>query len=249
MTERDADIASSIPVDLDRLPRLRGFRLRGMDMTRLETFIDAAFAFAITMLVISPGEVPRNVDALFNAFRNVPVFVASIATLGVFWRGHWLWSRRYGLEDAISIFISWALLVTILIYVYPLKLLFAAMFYYLSNHRVGEIIGVKTASEARLLFAVYGLGFAMISLQILLLNLRAWRLRDALRLNHREQWITRGELSGWSVPTVTGLVSLGLALTLPIQWIQWSGWAYISLAVSLPIHHSWRSRLLSRLPP
>ncbi len=88
-----------IPADLDALPRLRGFRLRGMQMTRLETFIDAAFAFAISMLVIAPQQIPDNVDALLGAFKNVPAFVASMVVLGIFWRGHWLWSRRYGLED------------------------------------------------------------------------------------------------------------------------------------------------------
>src|SRR4051812_40770293 len=112
MTEREAEIASAIPANLDALPRLKGFRLRGLEMTRLETFIDAAFAFAITMLVISPGDVPRDIDALLNAFRNVPVFLASIATLGIFWHGHWIWSRRYGLEDGVSTLISWTLLVT-----------------------------------------------------------------------------------------------------------------------------------------
>jgi hypothetical protein len=45
------EITSALPADLDGLPHLNGFRLRGMQMTRLETFIDAAFAFAITMLV------------------------------------------------------------------------------------------------------------------------------------------------------------------------------------------------------
>src|SRR6202011_878624 len=127
MTEREADIASTVPANLDELPRLNGFRLRGIEMTRLETFIDAAFAFAITMLVIASGQLPDDVDALLNAFKNVPTFVASIAALGAFWHGHWLWSRRYGLEDTTSIVISWGMLVTILIYVYPLKLLFGAM--------------------------------------------------------------------------------------------------------------------------
>jgi hypothetical protein len=42
MSKRDDDIASALPKDLDALPRLNGFRLRGMEMTRLETFIDAA---------------------------------------------------------------------------------------------------------------------------------------------------------------------------------------------------------------
>src|SRR6266850_3552699 len=129
MNPRHDDIASALPADLDALPRLHGFRLRGMEMTRLETFIDATFAFAISMLVIAAQQIPDNIQALLAAFKNVPTFVCSIAVLGIFWRGHWLWSRRYGLEDGVSSFISWALLVTILIYIYPLKALFGSMFY------------------------------------------------------------------------------------------------------------------------
>ena len=127
MKERHRDIASGLPADLDALPRLRGFRLRGMEMTRLETFIDAAFAFAISMLVIAAQQIPDNIQTLLAAFKNVPTFVCSIAVLGIFWRGHWLWSRRYGLEDGVSILISWAMIVTILIFIYPLKAIFGAM--------------------------------------------------------------------------------------------------------------------------
>src|SRR5207249_9218125 len=139
------------------LPRLIGFRLRGIQMTRLETFIDAAFAFAISMLVIAAQQIPDNVQALLAAFRNVPTFVASIAVLSIFWRGHWLWSRRFGLEDGASILISWTMLVTILIFVYPLKLLFGGMFYYLTGHAVGQSIAAQTAGQARALFALYAL--------------------------------------------------------------------------------------------
>ncbi|CAN5502668.1 hypothetical protein BH20VER3_BH20VER3_04580 [soil metagenome] len=35
MNERHKEIASSLPADLDALPRLDGFRLRGLQMTRL----------------------------------------------------------------------------------------------------------------------------------------------------------------------------------------------------------------------
>src|SRR5206468_4119420 len=42
MNERAEEIASALPPDLDALPRLGGFRLRGFAMTLLETFIDAA---------------------------------------------------------------------------------------------------------------------------------------------------------------------------------------------------------------
>jgi hypothetical protein len=211
-------------------------------MTRLETFIDAAFAFAVTMLVISNGQVPDDISALLVAFKNVPAFVASIAVLSIFWRGHWLWSRRFGLEDGVSILISWTMLVTILIYVYPLKLLFGAMFYFLSGHVFGQLITAQTEGEVRALFAIYGLGFAAIAVEILFLNLRAWRLREPLRLNDWERSLTRGEIFGWSVPAAVGLVPLVLALTLPMEHIGWSGWLYITLTFLVPLQRRWHAR-------
>lgn len=246
MKQRDEDIASALPADLDKLPRLRGFRLRGLEMTRLETFIDAAFAFAVTMMVISIDRIPDNIEELLGAFRNVPAFVTSIIVLGIFWRGHWLWSRRYGLEDGVSIFISWGLLATILIYIYPLKVVFGSMWFFLSDQRLGQAISVQTAGQARTLFAIYAIGFSIISLSILSLYARAWQLREPLRLNWLEQMMTRGEIWGWCVPLCIGLTSLVFALTLPVGRIGWSGWIYFSLALLVPWHRRLRRRKLAR---
>jgi predicted RNA binding protein YcfA (HicA-like mRNA interferase family) len=66
MNPHHDDITSALPADLDALPRLHGFRLRGIQMTRLETFIDAAFAFAISMLVIAAQQIPDNIVALLG---------------------------------------------------------------------------------------------------------------------------------------------------------------------------------------
>jgi uncharacterized membrane protein len=243
MNERYEEIASAMPADLDSLPRLRGFRLRGMEMTRLETFIDAAFAFAISMLVIAAQQIPDNIQTLLAAFKNVPTFVCSIAVLGIFWRGHWLWSRRYGLEDGASILISWAMIVTILIFIYPLKAIFGAMWYLLSSGQIGQPFSLHTTeSQARTIFAIYALGLIAISAEILLLNLHAWQLRGPLRLNDRETLVTRGELSGWSIPVSVGIVSLVFALTLPTEQIQWSGWFYFSMIILVPLHDRYLKR-------
>src|SRR5436853_2084560 len=222
MNGRHEEIASAVPADLDSLPRLGGFRLRGMEMTRLETFIDAAFAFAISMLVIAANQVPDNIEELLGAFRHVPAFVASIVVLGIFWRGHWLWSRRYGLEDGVSIFISWAMLATILIYIYPLKAIFSSMWFLLSGGRVGHTLGPHSESEIRALFAIFAVGFSAIALEMVLLNLRAWHLREPLRLDARERSITFHEITGWSIPVGVGIVSLVLALSLAREHIEWS---------------------------
>ena len=243
MKERWTEIGSALPENLDSLPRSKGFRLRGMEMTRLETFIDAAFAFAISMLVIAAQQIPDNIQTLLAAFRNVPTFVCSIAVLGIFWRGHWLWSRRYGLEDGASILISWAMIVTILIFIYPLKAIFGSMWYLLSGGQVGQRLSLHTTeSQARAIFAIYALGLIAISAEILLLNLRAWQLREPLRLNERETLVTRGELSGWSIPVSVGIVSLIFALTLPAEQIQWSGWVYFSMIILVPLHHYYVER-------
>jgi hypothetical protein len=246
MKERWTEIGSALPENLDSLPRSKGFRLRGIEMTRLETFIDAAFAFAISMLVIAAQQIPDNIQTLLAAFRNVPTFVCSIAVLGIFWRGHWLWSRRYGLEDGASILISWAMIVTILIFIYPLKAIFGSMWYLLSGGQVGQRLSLHTTeSQARAIFAIYALGLIAISAEILLLNLRAWQLREPLRLNERETLVTRGELSGWSIPVSVGIVSLILALTLPAEQIQWSGWVYFSMIILVPLHDHYLKRKMS----
>src|SRR5437016_3668510 len=242
MNGRHADIASAVPADLDSLPRLGGFRLRGMEMTRLETFIDAAFAFAISMLVIAANQVPDNIEELLDAFRHVPAFVASIIVLGIFWRGHWLWSRRYGLEDGVSIFISWAMIVTILIYIYPLKAIFSSMWFLLSGGRVGHVLGPHSETEVRALFAVFALGFTAIALEMVLLNLRAWQLREPLRLNARERAMTFREVTGWSIPVGVGIISLILALSVPREQIEWSGWVYFSMAILVPPHRACSKR-------
>jgi len=105
------------------------------------------------MLVIATQQIPDDIETLLAAFRNVPAFVASIIVLGIFWRDHWLWSRRYGLEDGVSIFISWAMIVTMLIYIYPLKAIFSAMWFLVSGGRVGHVLGrafrIASASSFR----------------------------------------------------------------------------------------------------
>ena len=247
MSDTHDEITSAMPPDLDALPRRSGFRLRGMEMTRLEGFVDATFAFAVTMLIIAGQQVPDDVSALLAAFRHVPAFAASVAVLAIFWRGHWVWSRRFGLEDGISTVISWALVFTMLIYVYPLKVIFGGMFAALSDLRVGQPIRVQSVAEGRAIFALYALGFSALALEIMLLNLRAWFLRTPLRLNAREELMTRAAVEGWSIPFVIGLVSLVLAMLVPQGRIGWSGWIYYSMALLVPLHRRVVKRRVARL--
>ena len=62
---------------LDSCRRDGGLIMRGENMTRIETFVDAAFAFAFTMLVISIDEIPRSPPELVAAARDIPAFIFS----------------------------------------------------------------------------------------------------------------------------------------------------------------------------
>jgi uncharacterized membrane protein len=50
-------------------------------MTRLETFTDAAFAFAVTLLAVSIDEIPNDYESLLLALKGTPAFAASFALL------------------------------------------------------------------------------------------------------------------------------------------------------------------------
>ena len=133
-----------------------------------------------------------------------------------------MWSRRYGLEDGVSRFVSWALLVTVLIYIYPLKALFGSMFYLVSDGQLGHPLGVRTETQARALFSIYALGFTAIAVEILLLHCRAWQLREPLRLNDRERTLTRADMAGWSIPMSVGIVALrpGADASRPVHLLE-----------------------------
>ena len=124
------------------------------------------------------------------------------------------------------------MLATILIYIYPMRAVFGSMWFLLSDGRLGQPLGLRTNAEARTLFATFAIGFTAIALEIVLLNVRAWQLREPLRLNERERLMTRDNIAGWSMPAGVGIISL----VLPREQLDWSGWVYFSMAILGPLH-------------
>src|SRR5271167_2798365 len=104
-----------------------GFRWRGGEITRLEGFSDAVFAFAVTLLVVSL-EVPKTFTELLAAMRGFAAFAVCFALLADVWYNHYRFFRRYGLQDPWTVFLNCVLLFFVLFYVYPLKFLFSTVF-------------------------------------------------------------------------------------------------------------------------
>ena len=96
--------------ELNALPVEDGFRLRGYLMTRLETLVDATFAFVITMLVISIGKIPGNLNELITALKTTPALLLAFAMIFLFWSNHRIWSLQFGLDTILSRFITFGLI-------------------------------------------------------------------------------------------------------------------------------------------
>jgi hypothetical protein len=232
---------------LHELTVYKGFRMRGLEMTRLETFTDAAFAFAITMLVISVTGIPRSYEELILALKDAPAFAASFATIASFWYGHHRWSRRYGLEDPWTVVLTLVLIFIMLVYIYPLKMVFSALFNWISNGRLPSNFTLGSRDELPRLFVVYGIGFFALGTSLCLLYLRSLALGRDLLLNEMERLLTREEIASYGVLSATGLGSALFAALTPTDLGIWSGFFYSTLAVSMPAVASVYAKRAERL--
>jgi uncharacterized membrane protein len=217
----------------------RDFRWRGTEISRLEGFSDAVFAFAVTLLVVSL-EVPRTFIELMTAMRGFAAFAICFAILAQIWFKHYRFFRRYGLQNSWAVFLNCLLLFFVLFYVYPLKFLFSGLF---------SSYGRIESSEARTLLVIYGAGYAAVFGVFALLHLEAWRQRDALDLNPLERLKTRHSIIEQIAMVAIGLISIVLALTLPANLVGLAGWFYIVISLYYAIAGSIlgkRERLLAQ---
>ena len=172
-----------------------GFRWRSHEITRIEGFSDAVFGFAITLLIVSL-EVPRTSTELLETMRGFGAFVVTFGMLASMWYAQYLFFRRYGLEDRVTVILNLVLLFTVLFFVFPLKFLFGIMLGdpTMRHAKVMTAHGLQPAvlpEHRSLIFLIFGLGFAAVFLVFNLLYRRAWDQREKLGLNEFEQFETR----------------------------------------------------------
>jgi uncharacterized membrane protein len=234
-------------MDLARLPRENGFRLRGQSVTRLETFVDAAFAFALTLLVIAGDDLPGSFAELREALRRAPVFVLCFVLIAMFWAGHNRWSRRFGLEDTRSTVLSLGFVLAVLVYVYPLRMVIASGLHFMTRGFVPADMTFSSTDvmfDLQTAFIIYGLGFTVLAAILLLLNRHALARAEHLQLDEPEKIETRGEIVIQAMLAATGLLSVAISLWLltydhPNAAPVTPGlpmYAYMLLGVAIPVY-------------
>jgi uncharacterized membrane protein len=198
---------------------------RSHDISRLEAFSDAVFAFALTLLVVSL-EVPKNYEALMNLMIGFPAFACCFGVLLWIWYEHNLFFRRYGLQDPYTVFLNGTLLFVVMFYVYPLKFMFDSGFAnFLPMERQGVVrMNLGQLSRAS---AIYGLGFVALFLMFGLLYRHAYNKRRELGLSPLEIFEVRSFAGQQMVSATVGVVVVLIAVATPRRYAVISPTAFI----------------------
>lgn len=186
------------------------FRWRGGDVSRLEGLSDGVFALTLTLLVVSVN-VPSTFYELYQSFRELPVFLVCFLLLMWAWRYHYLFFRRYGLEDLPTTALNGAFLFLVLFYAYPTKFVATFLWHLSLGDDVRGLFAVPAGVEflsvyeqrsAMMIF--YGVGFIGVFGALALLHLWAYRRRAELELDVLECFLTKSSI-------VTQLITVGIA--------------------------------------
>ena len=194
----------------------------GDSTARLDAFTDAAFAFAVSLLVIGGARAPDDIDTLIAALGDIPAFAFGFAIMAMFWLGHVRWRRvRGGEADWVATLLTLVLIFLTLIYVQPLRAMAAATGLWFTGQGVGFRGSVAD------LFAVYGTGFVLMSLTMAALWQEALRSR-ALAPHQRAEVL--GERGIWLILGATGIASILVSLT---RFGEWAAMLYVTLPVTI----------------
>ncbi len=199
---------------------------RGGDISRLESFTDAVFAIAITLLVVS-HDVPKNFYEFKSVMWGFIGFGVTFTMLVFIWLTNFKFHRRYGLEDGVTIFLNSLFIFLVLFFIYPLKFLAQVLINWGILNRGFGIdfnIGFSGGFEYYDIFIIYGLGGFAIWFVIILMYLHAYNMREILDLDNNELEITRDTILANSIVCLVILISIILAI---FEVGNWPGLIYL----------------------
>lgn len=208
--------------------------VRPVETQRLDAFVDASFAFAVTLLIIAGAEPLNDFSDLLRALGRIPAFAAGFGLVVMFWLAHRNYGRLAPIRDSWSAALSLMIVFMILIYVFPLRLLTETGAAYLSGGRLPGRGLIDTLAQLRDMYTIYGVGFAVLCWLYFLLYGHALKRGPVAGLEEDDRDEAAEARAVWGFITVAGLFSAVLAWTLPLRAAPWApGFAYwlIPLAV------------------
>lgn len=211
--------------ELHPLKGEREFRWRGEQPTRIEALSDMVFAFALTLLVVSSVP-PASFSDLTTLLWGFPGFAAAFAMLLMIWNMHYIFFRRYALEDGWMTTLNAGLLFLILFFVYPLKYLATMLSAFVRSLVEGAPQAPLSIFEAQSALIVLSVAYGAVFVMFLALYDHALKKADQLDLTDRERQLTR--FACWQNWVHAG-VGFGVALAawaIPLPWSPFAGFLY-----------------------
>lgn len=212
--------------------------MRGMAMTRIEVFVDAAFAFSVTMLVISFDSIPTSYSEVISAIKSIPAFALAVIQLVWVWNAHNMWSRRYGLDTPSTVRLSTALLIVVLVFIYPVRIITQGFFAWLTDGYLVQEFELQSYDELSGLFIFLSLGFIALCLVFALMYRHAQSLAAELMLDEFERRVTRTLVYTWLGAAFIGFLCVILNLFVRGAWVPFTGFVYTFLAIWFPFMRS-----------
>jgi len=206
------------------------FRWRGEGVSRLENLSDIVFAFAISFLVAT-AETPETFDELVAALIDFVGVGLGFAILLFVWHTHYIFFRRYGLEDGKTVLLNGLLLFLILVYVYPLQFLFSfQMDFVTGQFETGqEISRVLSFEDTPALSAIYAVGYGAVFGVFTMLYRHAFRKADELDLSPVERVLTRERITLGAMNVGVALAAIVFSFSVPLVWSPMVGLVYFSI--------------------
>ena len=186
---------------------------------RLDAFVDAAFAFAVSLLIIAGGEPLASFTDLTQALLRIPAFLAGFALIVLFWLAHRTWSALRPQRDARATLLSLAIVFAVLVFVFPLRLLIETAAHFLSGGRLPGAGLINSFDQLGWTYLIYGFGFSVLSVLFALLFRQALATMDPddqARRKAARQWVRT-----WALAAATGVLSGLVALTPAVRAAPW----------------------------
>ena len=208
---------------------------------RLDAFVDAAFAFAVTLLVLGGGDAPSTMAELTAVLLRAPAFAAGFALIALFWTAHREFGRLTPRRDPLSTLLSLAVVFVVLLYVFPLRMLMDGFLYFVSGTGPsGGEASLGSLSDLKALYLVYGGGFLTLSLLYVALFGHALRQGggDPAKAEAAREW-----RATWSITAGAGVLSILLAFIVPLESAPSApGFAYCAIPLTLALRGLWSKR-------
>ena len=220
-------------------------RWRGGDISRLESFTDAVFAIAITLLVVS-HDIPKDYLQFKSVMWGFVGFGVTFMMLACIWFTNFKFHRRYGLEDGITIFLNFLLIFLVLFFIYPLKFLAQVLINLgVLHHGLGINfdIGFSGGFDYYNIFIIYGAGGFAIWFTIILMYLHVYSKRNILELDESELEITKDAILVNSVACFIMLCSIILAIN---EASHWPGMIYLFITPLVFLVSFIRNKIISK---